>query len=215
MSDFHFKPEGDGEALQLEQNTGASGAAHEDKRKLIALPDRILMVDDANNQYPLVASVEQSAAPTINDDETLNYFVGFLWMDTANFRIYRLFDATTGAADWRLVFNVSSPQTAWNFRVATGTITANAGDYILADASSGDVTVTLEATSSLNNGREIQVQRIDDSEENDVTVQRAGSDDLFGANIDEDLPATNYKIEDEGETFLHISDFTRTTWRIS
>lgn len=41
-----------------------------------------------------------TAAPTVNDDETLGYGVGSRWYDTVLLKAYELFDNTTGAAVW-------------------------------------------------------------------------------------------------------------------
>jgi len=41
-------------------------------------------------------------APTVNDDETLGYLVTDEWLDQSTSIIYKLYDATMGAADWRI-----------------------------------------------------------------------------------------------------------------
>lgn len=45
--------------------------------------------------------IVKSTAPTINDDGTKGFYVGFNWIDTSSLLIYHLVDNTTGAAVWR------------------------------------------------------------------------------------------------------------------
>jgi hypothetical protein len=47
-----------------------------------------------------VAIHEAVIAPTVNDDNTQGYYVGYKWVDTATDTTYHCEDATTGAAVW-------------------------------------------------------------------------------------------------------------------
>lgn len=51
-----------------------------------------------------------TAAPTVNDDDTLGYEVGSRWADSTNFAVYVCTDATTGAAVWVPVLAANDAQ---------------------------------------------------------------------------------------------------------
>ena len=48
------------------------------------------------------SNVNAIIAPTVDDDESLGYEAGSLWVDTVATEAYRCVDATGGAAVWRL-----------------------------------------------------------------------------------------------------------------
>jgi hypothetical protein len=52
------------------------------------------------NGNNIVAIKETTVAPTVNDDNTAGYYVGYKWVDTTTDTTYHCEDATTGAAVW-------------------------------------------------------------------------------------------------------------------
>lgn len=70
----------------------------------------------------------------------------------------------------------------WNVVVVTADYTAKAGDYVLVDASGGNVTVYMP-DAKLNGGKKLAVKRIDASG-NTVTIDATGKGQIDGANTD-------------------------------
>lgn len=84
-----------------------------------------------------------STAPDANDDETANYAVGSIWVDTTNNNVYQAVDVTTSNAIWLLLNRNVATRTV----TTTDTVTVN-DRYILADTTSGEFTLTLPTASS-------------------------------------------------------------------
>ncbi len=101
----------------------------------------------------------------------------------------------------------------YNFRTFPVSGTAATGDFILADASAGDITITIPETDALNDGHKIAVQRVDDTPANTVTVAASGADQFFGAAIGA-IPNTSFTIKKQGNTVTLASDDGSDRWRL-
>jgi hypothetical protein len=63
--------------------------------------------------------IGKTAAPTVDDDISLGYIIGDVWMDETNDKSYQLFDSTDGAAVWEELTG-SGGSGAWG--AITGTL---------------------------------------------------------------------------------------------
>ncbi len=166
---------------------------------------------------PGSAKTEEKEAIRFDSDQNIGWrsstsFWGTLEHANTADRVFTFPDA-----DCTVACEENTPQ-KWNYRLATGptTITANKGDFILADASGGLVTVTVEETSATNDGFEIQIQRIDNTPANDVTVERSGTDQFFGLNPKGfgSGAKNDFDLRPNGECATIASDLTRKQWRL-
>lgn len=69
-----------------------------DASEAVARVDKRIAVDHLRKQ--LVRAVTSSSDPTVNDDDTEGYVAGNFWLNTSDGGLFRLVDASTGAADW-------------------------------------------------------------------------------------------------------------------
>ena len=66
--------------------------------------DRVLSVrSEEGNVTGVPRAVEFASAPTVNDDNSINYEAGDIWIDTTGPTVYKCYDASPGAAVWRVM----------------------------------------------------------------------------------------------------------------
>lgn len=157
------------------------------------------------------STIGKTVDPTVSDDITAGFFPGDIWVNETTRRAWVNAVNAIGAAVWAPITDL----TKWNFRDATSAITANPGDFILADASGGAFNITIVETSAINNGCQVGVQRVDNTPANAATVLRSGADQFFGANIGLPIPRTSFDVRFEGDAFTMVFDDANSRLRIT
>ncbi|MEY3459772.1 MAG: hypothetical protein RL215_2929 [Planctomycetota bacterium] len=119
----------------------------------------------------------ESADPSVNDDEADNFYPGSFWLrtDTTPARLFVCQSSAAGAAAW---IPLNPALRALVSKSATYTVTKS-DDIVLCNASGGAFTVTLPSAVG-NTGRQFVVKRLN-SGSNAVTVAAAGGQTIDGA----------------------------------
>jgi hypothetical protein len=85
------------------------------------------------------SNLTATSNPTVNDDVTLGYHEGSLWVTTATGFVFVLADPSAGAADWQQVYPVGLRITT----ITTDTTLTTSHTIVLCDTTSRAFTVTL------------------------------------------------------------------------
>lgn len=105
-----------GDIINLRALSGSSGAAPSSAKYIVQTASSDLSAEQALSSLQtgevqvttttgvlssLKSNLGATAAPGTGNDNTQNYSIGSLWIDTTNDRIYRAVDVSTGAAVWK------------------------------------------------------------------------------------------------------------------
>lgn len=143
-----------------------------------------VMTWDGNNWVPgLKSNFSATTAPTVNDDNTQNYEIGSVWVNTLTDVYYVCVDATTGAAVWLDLTTGTGGTGPWDITAeidnGDSPYTATINELIQVDTTVGDVTINLPAVSSGNTGEKIGVKVVVTGDPiNDIIITPNGSDTI-------------------------------------
>ncbi|NIO43579.1 MAG: hypothetical protein GTO41_27560, partial [Burkholderiales bacterium] len=163
---------------------------------------------------PLKPAVTESVAVKFNSAQEIEWAAGTGFLATMTHantaaRTYTFQDKDCTVA---CLSDLDTLLPKWVYKtVTTPSGTGSAGDFIRADASGGDVTITIDETSATNDGCEIAIQRVDSTPANKVTVTRSGADTFLGTNVSPPSN-TSFELKKEGEAVTLASDNGSGVW---